>query len=296
MDHSVGYNVYLGLHNLDLTHSQKLHRVKEALKEVKMDRYIRRTVGELSGGQQQRVAIARALARRPKVIFADEPTGNLDEENTIKICSLLRQISRRSLVVMVTHEQRLANFFADRIITMSDGVILSDITEWERQSLQVEQGKTVYAGDYEEIGQYHYVGMDLPDDIEFYVINNDAQIWFLIFADAAEQVTDGTTNNMASTTITKKGGSTISSDGWFEVNHGSPEVIKENVTNANKKISELASVHVDFSHIKFKVLETIGVIDHTTAAHIVADYTLEGIISIAAGVIQNGLPQLPFGN
>ena len=150
MDHSVGYNVYLGLHNLDLSHNEKLRRVKEALKEVQMDRYIRRAVGELSGGQQQRVAIARALARRPKVIFADEPTGNLDEDNTIKICSLLRRISQRSLVVMVTHEQRLANFFADRIITMDSGVIQSDITEWDRRGLQVENGKTIYAGDYEE--------------------------------------------------------------------------------------------------------------------------------------------------
>ncbi len=150
MDHSVGYNVYLGLHNLKLSHGEKLRRVKDALREVEMDRYIRRTVGELSGGQQQRVAIARALARQPRVIFADEPTGNLDEDNTLKICSLLRRISKRSLVVMVTHEQRLANFFADRIITMEDGVIREDLTEWDRQGLQPEKGKTVYAGDYEE--------------------------------------------------------------------------------------------------------------------------------------------------
>lgn len=150
MDHSVGYNVYLGLHNQNLSHGEKLRRVKDALREVEMDRYIRRTVGELSGGQQQRVAIARALARQPRVIFADEPTGNLDEDNTIKICSLLRRISQRSLVVMVTHEQRLANFFADRIITMDNGVMIGDITEWDRQGLQAERGKTVYAGDYEE--------------------------------------------------------------------------------------------------------------------------------------------------
>ncbi len=150
MDHSVGYNVYLGLHNLDLTHSEKLRRVKAALKEVEMERYIRRTVGELSGGQQQRVAIARALARRPRVIFADEPTGNLDEANTLKICTLLRKISRRSLVVMVTHEQRLANFFADRIITLDAGRIQSDTTDWQRQEIPAETGKTVYAGEYEE--------------------------------------------------------------------------------------------------------------------------------------------------
>ena len=150
LDHSVAYNVYLGLHSLDLTHNEKLKRVREALRSVEMERYIHRTVGELSGGQQQRVAIARALARRPRVIFADEPTGNLDEANTLKICSLLRRISKTSLVVMVTHEARIARFFADRIITLDSGRIKADEMEWNRSPLSSESGKTVYAGDYEE--------------------------------------------------------------------------------------------------------------------------------------------------
>ena len=149
-EHSVGYNVYLGLHSLDLSHAQKIKRVKDALKAVEMDRYIRRNVGELSGGQQQRVAIARALARKPRVIFADEPTGNLDETNTINICSLLRRISRKSLVVMVTHEERIAQFFADRIISLDAGRIQSDTTQWQRQPLSAGATKAVYTGDYRE--------------------------------------------------------------------------------------------------------------------------------------------------
>lgn len=148
MDHTVAYNVYMGLHSLELSHAEKLKRVRQALKAVEMEHYIRRTVGELSGGQQQRVAIARALARRPRVIFADEPTGNLDEANTLKICSLLRKISKNSLVVMVTHEERIANFFADRIITLESGHIRQDDEEWQRGSLSGETGKTIYAGDY----------------------------------------------------------------------------------------------------------------------------------------------------
>ena len=147
-DHSVAYNVYLGLHSLALTHKERLSRVKEALKAVNMSRYARRIVGELSGGQQQRVAIARAIARRPRVIFADEPTGNLDEENTINICTLLRRISKTSLVVMVTHEEKIARFFADRIITLSDGKVTADETEWKRKKLMAG-GSTLYAGDYE---------------------------------------------------------------------------------------------------------------------------------------------------
>jgi len=147
-EHSVGYNVYLGLHSLKLTHEEKLRRVRQALEAVEMDRYIRRNVAELSGGQQQRVAIARALARKPRVIFADEPTGNLDEANTLNICSLLRKISRTSLVIMVTHEERIARFFADRIITLDSGRLSGDSTDWERSSLSVGSVKSLYTGDY----------------------------------------------------------------------------------------------------------------------------------------------------
>ncbi len=149
-EHSVAYNVYLGLHSLDLSHKEKLRRVTEALRAVDMARYARRVVGELSGGQQQRVAIARALARRPRVIFADEPTGNLDEANTLNICTLLRRISKTSLVVMVTHEESIARFFADRIITMADGRISDDHGEWKRHELTVGGEDTIYTGGLSE--------------------------------------------------------------------------------------------------------------------------------------------------
>ena len=149
-EHSVAYNVYLGMHSLELTHTEKLHRVKEALESVEMGHYLRRKVSELSGGQQQRVAIARALARKPRVIFADEPTGNLDEANTLNICTLLRRISRTSLVIMVTHEQRIAQFYADRIITLENGRLAEDTQSWERTGLVADPGKALYAGEYEE--------------------------------------------------------------------------------------------------------------------------------------------------
>ncbi len=125
-ERSVAYNVYLGLHSLPLGRREKLKRVKEALDSVGMVPYAKKRVSDLSGGQQQRVAIARALARKPDIIFADEPTGNLDETNTNQVCMLLRQVSSSCLVVMVTHEKRIAEQFADRIISLEAGEIQSD--------------------------------------------------------------------------------------------------------------------------------------------------------------------------
>ena len=149
-EHSVSYNVLLGMHSLDIPYEDKLKRVKEALARVDMLRYRKRPVGELSGGQQQRVAIARAIARRPRVIFADEPTGNLDASNTRNICTILKELSKESLVVMVTHEREIAEFFADRIITVDSGNIVSDSTEWKRGIMDAGEKDTVYSGDYSE--------------------------------------------------------------------------------------------------------------------------------------------------
>ncbi|MBO5111697.1 MAG: ABC transporter ATP-binding protein [Clostridia bacterium] len=149
-EHSAAYNVFMGMHSMPLTKKEKMLRVKDALARVDMLRYRKRPVGELSGGQQQRVAIARAIARRPRVIFADEPTGNLDEANTMNICTILKELSRESLVIMVTHEERIARFFADRIITLSDGQIASDSTDWTRGTMDAGAKDTLYAGDYAE--------------------------------------------------------------------------------------------------------------------------------------------------
>jgi ABC-type lipoprotein export system ATPase subunit len=81
---------------------------------------------ELSGGEQQRTAIARALVNRPKILLADEPTGNLDSSTGEAILTLLREIQSNlgMTVVMVTHERHLAERFADRLATMGDGKLL----------------------------------------------------------------------------------------------------------------------------------------------------------------------------
>ena len=125
-DRTVYYNIELALNMYDLTHEQKEERILYVLKAVGMEKYRKRKISQLSGGQQQRIAIARALAKTPNIIFADEPTGNLDEKNTIQIMNIIKKISHNCLVVLVTHEKRIAEFYADRIIKIEDGKIIYD--------------------------------------------------------------------------------------------------------------------------------------------------------------------------
>lgn len=98
-------------------------RVIAALHSVEMDKYRKRFPDELSGGQQQRVAIARAIVKNPDVILADEPTGNLDEHNTVMVMDLLKEISKEHLVLLVTHEQNLVDLYCSEVIEISDGCI-----------------------------------------------------------------------------------------------------------------------------------------------------------------------------
>jgi len=105
---------------------ERKNRIEKCLKIVGLDRYKRRMSSALSGGQQQRVAIARALAKDSKILICDEPTGNLDSINTIEIMKILKSISKTKLIIMVTHNNDMAKRFADRIINLVDGEIISD--------------------------------------------------------------------------------------------------------------------------------------------------------------------------
>lgn len=125
-DYSVAYNVKLALNRYDLSDEEKEERVDYVLDMLGMGKFKKKLVSKLSGGQQQRVSIARALVKSPDIILADEPTGNLDEENTLRTMSILKSISKECLVILVTHEKRIAKFFGDRIIEICDGKIVKD--------------------------------------------------------------------------------------------------------------------------------------------------------------------------
>ena len=101
-------------------------KVLNILEKVQLSGLEKRYPHELSGGQQQRVAIARALVKDPQIILADEPTGNLDSKTSEEIFKLLKEISLTKLVVIVSHDRQAASLYADQIIELKDGKLLSD--------------------------------------------------------------------------------------------------------------------------------------------------------------------------
>lgn len=101
-------------------------KIHDALSQVGLSNMARRYPRQLSGGQQQRVAIARALVTNPAIILADEPTGALDEKSSLSVMKTLQEISKEHLVVMVTHNERMAKEYADRMIEISYGKIIQD--------------------------------------------------------------------------------------------------------------------------------------------------------------------------
>ncbi len=120
-------------------------------KDLGIDDILDEKVYSLSGGQMQRVAIARALVRNPEVIFADEPTGNLDSNNSINVYNILRKLSEEKLVVIVSHDEEISTW-ADRVITLEDGQIISDKPGKSVSFVRVDkEEKTAEEEDIEEI-------------------------------------------------------------------------------------------------------------------------------------------------
>lgn len=104
----------------------QVKKAKEVLEKVGLTKHLNKKPNQLSGGQSQRVAIARALINDPDIILADEPTGSVDSETSENIMQLIQEISKDKLVILVTHDQELAEKYATRIVKIKDGSITSD--------------------------------------------------------------------------------------------------------------------------------------------------------------------------
>ena len=128
---SIVDNVEMGMTLSGVEPETKHKKALEALERVGLKDHIHKKPNQLSGGQMQRVAIARALANDPDIILADEPTGALDTETSKQIMDLIKEIAADKLVIMVTHNPDLANEYADRIISFSDGKVTNDTNPFD---------------------------------------------------------------------------------------------------------------------------------------------------------------------
>ncbi len=168
-DLSVFDNIALVLKICGIKNKKEIKkRVNYVLEKVGMYRYRNRYAGMLSGGERQRVGIARAIVKDPSIIIADEPTGNLDSKNTIEVMNIIKAISKDRLVILVTHETELADFYATRIIRIEDGKIISDEKNEHDNDLDYRMDNKIYLKDFEN--QHEYGKDDVH--INYYSDNN----------------------------------------------------------------------------------------------------------------------------
>lgn len=140
-DYNVYENIVLALQLQQKEIDNKM--VNDLLEKLELTELKTRKVNELSGGQKQRVAIARALIKNPKIILADEPTGNLDSATGKQVMDLLKEISKEKLVIVVSHDQESANTYGDRIIEIKDGKIINDTKKQEFLSDEKKEYQTI---------------------------------------------------------------------------------------------------------------------------------------------------------
>ena len=145
---SIIANVELGMNLSGVSATERHKRAMDALTQVGLKEHISKNPNQLSGGQMQRVAIARALANDPDILLCDEPTGALDTETSEQIMKLIKELSKDRLVVMVTHNPKLAQEYATRIVNFQDGKILNDsnpfIPKEEKDTFKLKRTKMSY--------------------------------------------------------------------------------------------------------------------------------------------------------
>lgn len=168
-DRTVFENVAVALRMIGIKDNNTItNRVRYCLEKVGIDQYRNKLAGSLSGGQRQRVAIARAIVKNPKIIIADEPTGNLDSANTLEIMNLIKAFSKERLVILVTHERNLAHFYSDSIAEIQDGKIVNTYDNDSSRFLDYQLEGKIYLKDlaiHKELRQDE-VRVDVYSDTE----------------------------------------------------------------------------------------------------------------------------------
>lgn len=165
---SVGANIALAIELQGRKASDE--EINRILCEVDLEGFGNRKPNELSGGQKQRVAIARALVKNPEIIMADEPTGALDSNTGKQVLDTLKKLSAKKLVIVVSHDREFAENYADRIIELSDGHVISDVEA--NSDIAVETGEEEglsYNGNTVEISAGYHLTEDDRNAINEYI-------------------------------------------------------------------------------------------------------------------------------
>lgn len=159
---------------LELQGKKATHeKVQELLRQVDLEDQGKRKTNELSGGQKQRIAIARALIKDPEIIIADEPTGALDSATGKQVFDTLKKLSQDKLVIIVSHDREFAENYADRIIEMKDGVIISDETKRHIAGQKLNDGISVIGDDVIHIKAGHTITQKEVEFITKYIQKRD---------------------------------------------------------------------------------------------------------------------------
>ena len=130
-------NVELPMRFAEVRRRERKDRVREALERVGLSDRMKHRPSEMSGGEQQRAALARALVNRPKILLADEPTGNLDSKTGTEIMDLITELNKtlEMTVIMVTHERSLAERYADKMVFLGDGKLVGETENAKRKGV-----------------------------------------------------------------------------------------------------------------------------------------------------------------
>lgn len=167
-DRTVFENVAIALRMVGIKDQKILtDRVNYCLEKVGIYQYRNKLANALSGGQRQRVAIARAIVKNPRIIIADEPTGNLDSANTLEIMNIIKTISKDRLVILVTHERRIAEFYSDHVAEMKDGKVIKAYSNDSSRFLDYQLENKIYLRDMPVMKDF------AKDDVRVKVYSDD---------------------------------------------------------------------------------------------------------------------------
>ena len=194
-------NVAISLKMIGIKSKQEIKkRVNYVLETLGIYRYRNRLAGMLSGGERQRVGIARAIVKEPNIIIADEPTGNLDSGNTIEIMNIIKSISKNRLVILVTHETNLAEFYADRIIEIEDGLVKNDYETKKHDILDYRIENEFYLKDFKNCSHFENedneinIYNDKKNDIKLTIVVKNNNIYIKAGKNDKIEVVDNDSN------------------------------------------------------------------------------------------------------